>query len=84
MFRFFLNTAENDKTSKKGFLWGGSDGVDHVAREVLQHGVTKRGGINVYHPLPPKIKIETKELVIDSSQLLGNRFSNRSNNGIKK
>ena len=35
--------AENDKTSKKGFLWGGSDGVDHVAREVLQHGVANRG-----------------------------------------
>ena len=30
--------AENDKTSKKGFLWNGSDGVDHVAREVLQIG----------------------------------------------
>ena len=25
------------------FLWGGSDGVDHVAREVLQHGVANRG-----------------------------------------
>ena len=37
------NTAENDKTSKKGFLWGGSDGVDHVAREVFQHGVANRG-----------------------------------------
>ena len=35
--------AENHKTSKKGFLWGGSDGVDHVAREVLQHGVANRG-----------------------------------------
>ena len=35
--------AENDKTSKKGFTWGGSDGVDHVAREVLQHGVANRG-----------------------------------------
>ena len=34
---------ENDKTSKKGFLWNGSDGVDHVAREVLQHGVANRG-----------------------------------------
>ena len=31
--------AENDKISKKGFLRDGSDGVDHVAREVLQHGV---------------------------------------------
>ena len=30
--------AENHKTSKKGFTWGGSDGVDHVAREVLQIG----------------------------------------------
>ena len=29
------NKAENDKTSKKGFMGGGSDGVDHVAREVL-------------------------------------------------
>ena len=28
--------AKNHKTSKKGFLWGGSDGVDHVVREVLQ------------------------------------------------
>ena len=37
------NTAENHKTSKKGFFWGGSDGVDHVAREVLQHGVANRG-----------------------------------------
>ena len=35
--------AENDKTSQKGFTWGGSDGVDHVAREVLQHGVANRG-----------------------------------------
>ena len=35
--------AENDKTSKKGFLWDGSDGVDHLAREVLQHGVANRG-----------------------------------------
>ena len=35
--------AENHKTSKKGFLRGGSDGVDHVAREVLQHGVARRG-----------------------------------------
>ena len=24
-------------------MWGGSDGVDHVAREVLQHGVANRG-----------------------------------------
>ena len=28
---------------KQGFLWEGSDGVDHVAREVLQHGVANRG-----------------------------------------
>ena len=28
---------------KKGFLWCGSDGVNHVAREVLQHGVANRG-----------------------------------------
>ena len=35
--------AENDKTSQKGFTWGGSDGVDHVAREVLQYGVANRG-----------------------------------------
>ena len=35
--------AENHKTSKKGLPWGGSDGVDHVAREVLQHGVANRG-----------------------------------------
>ena len=28
---------------RKGFLWGGSDGVEHVAREVLQHGVANRG-----------------------------------------
>ena len=35
-------TTENDKTSKKGFLWGGSDGVDHVHEKccntVLQIG----------------------------------------------
>ena len=24
-------------------MWGGSDGGDHVAREVLQHGVANRG-----------------------------------------
>ena len=35
--------AENHKTSEKGFLWDNSDGVDHVAREVLQHGVANRG-----------------------------------------
>ena len=35
--------AENHKTSRKGFMWGGFDGVDHVAREVLQHGVANRG-----------------------------------------
>ena len=35
--------AENHKASKKGFMWGGSDGVDHVGREVLQHGVANRG-----------------------------------------
>ena len=35
--------AENHKTSKKGFLWGSSNGVDHVAREVLQHNVSNRG-----------------------------------------
>ena len=35
--------VENHNTSKKGFMWGGSDGVDHVAREVLQHGVANRG-----------------------------------------
>ena len=35
---------------KKGFHVGGSDGVDHVARDVLQHGVANRGS-----PLiPPK------------------------------
>ena len=38
--------AENDKTSKKGFTWGGSDGVNHVAREVLQHGVANRGSLD--------------------------------------
>ena len=27
-----------EKGSKKGFMWGDSDGVNHVAREVLQHG----------------------------------------------
>ena len=37
------NKTENDKCPKKGFLWDGSDGVDHVAREVLQHGVANRG-----------------------------------------
>ena len=37
--------VENDKTSKKGFLWDGSGGVDHVAREVLQHGVANRGSL---------------------------------------
>ena len=26
-------------------MWGGSDGVDHVAREVLQHGVANRGSL---------------------------------------
>ena len=30
-------------TSKKGFLWSGSEGVDHVAIEVLQHDVANRG-----------------------------------------
>ena len=34
--------AKNHKTSKKGFMWGGSDGVDHIAREVLQRGVANR------------------------------------------
>ena len=34
---------QQEETSKKGFLWGGSDGVDHVAIEVLQHGVANRG-----------------------------------------
>ena len=44
-----LTTAAWTKQSRKrqdikqGFLWGGSDGVDHVAREVLQHGVANRG-----------------------------------------
>ena len=28
---------------QKGFLWGGSDGVDYVAIEVLQHDVANRG-----------------------------------------
>ncbi|CAN0438516.1 unnamed protein product, partial [Ascophyllum nodosum] len=28
---------------QKGFLWGGSDGVDHVAVKVLQHDVANRG-----------------------------------------
>ena len=28
---------------QKGFLYGGSDGVDHVAIEVLQHDVANRG-----------------------------------------
>ena len=37
--------AENHKTFKRGFLWGGSDGVDHIAREVLQHGIANSGGI---------------------------------------
>ena len=37
------NKADNDKASEKGFTRGGSDGVDHVAREVLQHGVANRG-----------------------------------------
>ena len=36
-------TANRHSPSKKGFLWDGSDGVDHVAREVLQHGVANRG-----------------------------------------
>ena len=34
--------AENHKNSNKGFMWGGSDGVDNVALEVLQTGVAKR------------------------------------------
>ena len=44
------NNSSLDKTKpkttrlqKKGFLWDGPDGVDHVAREVLQHGVANRG-----------------------------------------
>ena len=36
---------------KKGFLWGGSDSVDHVAREVLQHGVANRGSYAPYRLL---------------------------------
>ena len=41
--------SRNDKTSKKVFLWDGSDGVDHVAREVLQHGVANRGSRVLLH-----------------------------------
>ena len=42
--------AENHKTSKKGFLRGGSDGVDHVARRVLQHGVVNKGSPKIRSP----------------------------------
>ena len=51
-----LTTAACTKQSrkrqdfKKGFLWGGSDGVDHVTREVLQHGVANRSS-----PIPGTI-----------------------------
>ena len=33
----FPPPSPNLETSKEGFLWGGSDGVDHAAIEVLQH-----------------------------------------------
>ena len=36
------------------FLWGGSDGVDHVAREVLQHGVANRGSQLVQRWVSPR------------------------------
>ena len=36
-------TANRRSRSKKAFLRDGSDGVDHVARGVLQHGVANRG-----------------------------------------
>ena len=36
-------TKPKTQDFKKGFHVGGSDGVDHVAREVLQHGVANRG-----------------------------------------
>ena len=47
-----LTTAAWIKQSRKRqdfnfFLWDGSDGVDHVAREVLQHGVANRGSLTV-------------------------------------
>ena len=30
---------QKEQTFEKGFLWGDSDGVDHVAIKVLQHDV---------------------------------------------
>ena len=38
-----ISLYQTKPKTKKGFLWGDSDGVDHVAREVLQHGVANRG-----------------------------------------
>ena len=39
----YQTEPKTTKTSKKGFVWGGSDGVDDVARKVLQRGVANRG-----------------------------------------
>ena len=47
-----MHTVQQEKTSKKGILWGGSDGVDHVAIEVLQHDVANRGSPQ---RAPPKL-----------------------------
>ena len=45
-----LDQSRKPQDFKKGFMWGGSDGVDHVTREVLQHGVGNRGSP---HYVPP-------------------------------
>ena len=55
-------------------MWGGSDGVDHVAREVLQHGIANRGGIRItvnYQKLNkvteiPQIAIPRVDEVLDT------------------
>ena len=42
---------EQEQTSKKGFLWGVSDGVDHVAIEVLQHDVANRDSLPAWRSM---------------------------------
>ena len=34
---------QQEKASKKGFLWGGSEGVDHVAIGMLRRDVANKG-----------------------------------------
>ena len=73
----WTSRAENHKTSKKGFMWGGSDGVDHVAREVLQHGVANRGsrirgcpslGHQCYNDIVYRFYIRLSYVIISSLQ----------------